>query len=233
MLLLTLTRAALAQDLALLAPTPQELRAGMGTLETRLDHADAVAESLQAVHNAWAQALVALPGRPACDDARLGSLAARSEVFGVAYRDLVQSARVASTRVQRMAAAPTVQAVAEGVLAADLTDLEARLAVHERGYAELAAWQQAELTPYVTRCKPALTAGAGEPGARILQPDPGPVAVLALEGGVPHPTRALIHPSVWLVPPEACWAPIAGTCTPAPVAPGAALGPADQGSATE
>lgn len=224
MTLLLLLSAGLAQVPPGLAPTPQELQAGMADLERQLTRADTVAEALSATQNAYAQRRLTA-ATASCDDAEGLAVAARTQVFGQAYRDLVQSARAQSQRVQTLSQAPTVTVLAEGVLADDLAALERRLDVHERRLVESIAWQKAQLSSTLQRCKPALSAGDGFDGDRALRVERGRVAVLVLEGGQPYPQGEEITGGVWLVPPSACWAPDDGECEPSQLAPGAVLGP--------
>ncbi|MCB9742189.1 MAG: hypothetical protein H6741_18485 [Alphaproteobacteria bacterium] len=224
---LLLLSAALAQAPLGLSPTPQELQAGLADLERHLTRADAVGEALSATQNAYAQRRAA--GAPGgCADVEGLGIAARTEVFGAAYRDLLQSARAQSQRVHTMAEAPTVSALAEGVLAEEIATLERRLDGHERRLAESIAWQRSQLSSTLQRCEHPLIGGEGFAGDRELRLDRGRVAVIVLEGGVAWPQGEEITGGVWLVPPEACWAPAEGECAPAPTAPGAALGPAPE-----
>ncbi|MCB9795286.1 MAG: hypothetical protein H6741_21495 [Alphaproteobacteria bacterium] len=227
LLLVTLAQAPLG-----LAPTPQELQSALAELERRLTWADALGEAVASLHNAYAQGGPPGAKRP-CEDARSAALAAAAQPFGEAYRDVLQAARAQHLRVERLLDAPTLAPLVQGQLADEIVELERRLDAQEARHAELAAWHQTSISPMLQRCTPELGASEGAPGDRAVRVDVGPIAVLVLEGGEPYPTGQHVHGLVWLVPPEACWAPVGESCAPAPVAPGAVLGPAAAQGAEE
>jgi hypothetical protein len=201
----------------LLAPGPVELDLALTEMEARLDRADAAATALVRTHNAIGEALAVSQGRLSCDAPAL-ALVARTEPLGGGYRDRVQAARAQGQRVIVIAAAPTVSALSDGPVKGRITTALARLAAHERGYAELDAWQKRFVAPIVHRCHPMLGPSAG-----IGAPDSGRVAVVVMGATLcPEGVKA---DGFALADGPACAAPSASCeCTPEAQAPGAVLG---------
>ena len=94
---------------ALLAPGPQELAEATSVLRRHLVEADAIARAEARIHNGLAGSLAL--GQPLCGDDVSRSLLARSQAFGQAYRDAVQTARADAGRLRRLLAEPTLEPI--------------------------------------------------------------------------------------------------------------------------
>jgi hypothetical protein len=200
----------------LLAPGPKELDDALTELEARLDRADAAATALIRTHNALGEALATAQGTLACDAPAIGYVA-RTEPLGSGYRDRVQAARAQGERVATIAAAPTVQSLAKGPVKARTSAATTRLAAHERGYAEIDAWQKRFVLPIAKRCHPQLapSSGLGEPASDW-------VAFVALAPGRICPSNESAD-GFALARGPVCLSIGTCACAPSPVAPGAVL----------
>ena len=210
----------------LLAPGPKELDDALTELEARLDRADAAATALIRTHNTLGEALASAQERLACDAPALRYVA-RTVPLGHGYRDRVQAARAQGDRVSAIAAAPTVLSLATGPVKTRANTASARLAAHERSYAELDAWQVRFVAPLERRCHPALTPDEGLGDAAS-----GWVAFVALVPGRVCPGDE-VATGFAVVQGPACMSLTSCACTPKPVAPGAVLSVASEAAATK
>lgn len=215
----------------LLAPTPADLAAARARTDQLLSQAEAVGLATARVQNAW-QALGTVP-ECAPDSA---SLALRAELLGVAWWTRLQSARAELGRIRRAHAAATLLPLLVEADDQALAELAARADRSAVQYLVAARLQAERLQPWAEGCTADLASTPGlpptTPVAReeaalgtavllrtggVLCPDPGggdaPVAV-------PHDGEVVV-----LGTPSACWAFADCTCTPAPVLPGAVMGP--------
>ena len=210
----------------LLAPGPKELDDALTELEARLDRADAAATALIRTHNALGEALASAQERLACDAPALRYVA-RTVPLGHGYRDRVQAARAQGDRVAAIAAAPTVLSLATGPVKTRTSMATSRLSAHERGYAELDAWQVRYVLPLLRRCQPALAPDEG-----LGDTASGWVAFVAIVPGRICPGGE-VATGFAVVQGPACMSLTSCACTPLPVAPGAVLAVAPDAAATK
>jgi hypothetical protein len=212
---------------ALLAPGPADLEAVVGELELRVQRAEAISRAARRVHNRWAEVLLSQP-RPPCEDADAASLAARSGPLVEALTSRAQSARAQWGRVELLTGARSLSEVLDPQATARVEDLRARVADLERGYGELVAWQREMVDPWARGCRPALQAAPGlpDPGPRAQGERSRVVAAVAMPGGLICPRGEEGTGGVVLLEEGACYSSGAACdCAPAPVLPGAVLGP--------
>jgi hypothetical protein len=150
-------------------------------------------------------------------------------VFGDALRDGVQAARAQGKRLDRVYAAPTVAAVIDAKVKRRFELVKAAIASAERRYAELRAWQHAQIERAMKRC-PSPLALEVMPGIASDVPCAarecsGPVAVIAIGGGRVCPANAAANGVVVVADGQACYGDERCACVAAPVLPGAVLGP--------
>lgn len=210
-----------------LAPSPVDLLAAAAELGRRLDGAEAAARALGRVHTALAEAERRAGGPPACDDAVVVALLPRTTPLGAGVRSWAQSARAQSDRVQSMMQSVTVSALIDDPLAQDLAHLRERVSAIERAYAELIQVEQHRVGPLAARCPTPLAPG---PGLVVSLPLPAAereplVAILGLGGGFLCPVGAPADGQMVLVSGPSCYSAGPCSCSPAPVAPAAVLGP--------
>ncbi|MCK6508085.1 hypothetical protein L6R53_32755 [Myxococcota bacterium] len=233
MIPLLLVPGALAADPVqeLLAPSPADLDRARARADQLLSQAEAVGLATARAQNAW-QALGAAPD---CSP-HSASLALRAELLGVAWWTRLQSARAELGRIRRAQAAATLQPL---LVAADdqaLVDLAARADRSAVQYLVAARLQAERLQPWAEGCPGALEAAAGLPPTAPVARDEAALgtAVLLRTGGVlcPDPGGADAPVAVpWdgevvvLGTPSACWSAGDCACAPAPLLPGAVLGP--------
>jgi hypothetical protein len=215
----------------LLAPGPTELALHLQRTESRATEATAISHALTSLHNAWGARLATVGAGDVCADVQALADVARTRAFGAAFRDAAQSARAEARRLRLVAASPTVA----GLLGSDKrTAVDAALQnVDQLGaaYLEAAAWQTRFVEGTVARC-----AGAPRLSERPGAPDPvlsrgaseRRRAVIGIGGGtlcpdgVPADGRVAV-----LVSTSACYGVLDCSCDPAPIEPGAVIGPPD------
>lgn len=214
---------------ALVAPGPAELRAGTTAMEDRLATADALAEATGRLHGTWGEMLARGAKPDPCADPSVGSLVARSRVFGQAYRDAVQDARAELDRLGRIEAAPTVEPLLDEADRTAFAGYRVRVEHNVSVWLEMAAWQRRFIEPAATKCAPVLakTDGVAYFGAIVAGTEQRAVAVAAIGGsfvcpvGLPADGRVVVLPTG-----EGCLSADASCgCTPAPQLPAAVMAP--------
>jgi hypothetical protein len=220
--------------LLLLAAAPADLAPGAGELEAarkRYDEVYAVAEAtgvaVAQLQTTWA--LGAVPKSPCGDLDRL-SLGWRLERFGAAWREAVQALRTRSEELRVLRAAPTVSPLLLGAAGVQLDEKLARADALVGRFLQTSAWQVAYVRPTLAACP--ITGEGLSPGVANLPlaargEGEGLVAVVGRGDGFVCPGPIRGDDAVVLVAGgSACWAPDATCgCEPAPVFPGAVLGP--------
>jgi hypothetical protein len=174
-----------AQDEAAeLAPSVADLRAANSRLAKELAVADLLADVVGTTQNAWVES-----GASSACDSGAGGVAARSAVFGTAWRDVVQRARSLARNTSSMAENPLLTPVMTGSDNIERVVLAQRVAVHERSFAESRMWHGRHMAPLQRRCGgslvafnalggravPAVFAWSG-PGVLCLDGQPQPLA---------------------------------------------------------
>ncbi len=213
--------------MALIAPGPVELASATDQLDERLARASAIAGAIGRLHATWGELLATGAKPDPCVDPVLGSLVARSRVFGAAYRDAVQDARVASDRLAYLHAAATLAPLLDESDRSAFARAEAEVEHDVAVYLELSAWQTRFVEPTARGCELGLARvdGLAWKGA-VAVTDPKAVAVLGFGGGYVCPGAVPADGRVVVVDGLACVAADASCgCAPAPVLPGAVLTP--------
>lgn len=207
-----------ADDAGLLAPGIGELEVHLVRAETLEAEAAAAASALARVQVAWVQEGCAR-GREGCPAERRADLAGRARIFGVAWRDLLQSTRAERDRVSRLAAEPTVYPLMQPEHVRRVDALGVRVDAGVRSWLTAVAWHRRFMD---VAGEPALG-----PGFPAMGPPPARAAVIVAEGGRLCPDPGVERgPIVIVAPATACWSAGPCDCEPAPVWPGAVLGPA-------
>lgn len=214
-------------DPALLAPGPEELRAAFERTEELLTRSQAIERALARLHNRW----VDLAGKTVCEDAEARSIAARSRVFGAGLRDAVQAARAQQRRLDRVYAAPMVSALIDAKAKRRYERVKAAVAAAVERWAELRAWQHAELERVMKRCKGPPTGLVSTPGlsssvACAGDECGGAVAITGIGKGLICPLGQVADGTVAVISDgQACYSESVCSCVATPVLPGAVLGP--------
>lgn len=220
LLLLTTLPAARATPAEALAPGPRELAEAQAELASRLATSEAIGRAVSRLQTAW----VTSPGK-GCEDPDRAALADRARHFARAWHDAVQRVRVQADRTARLVASPTVVPVVDAERRAGIDALMARVDSQEQGWLELVAWSaRARLQD----CGVGLRPSPGLPDATVRPEGErrAAVAVTAVGGGFLCPLGAPADGAVAVVAGAACWAEQSFCgCDPAPVEPGAVLGP--------
>lgn len=209
-----------------LAPDHAFFQATLERAEVATRDVTALASAVTRLHNAWAERQGR--GIPACDEGDAADLAARAPVFGAAYRDAVQRARAAASRLTRLVVAPVLTPL---ISARDRDRADRVLRTtrdHARAYVEASAWQATHVAPWSTRCAPALRPGPGlvSRAPRTSAEQEAATAVVGIGGGrvcpldVPADGTAVV-----IIGSSACYGPERCDCAPVPVQPGAVLAP--------
>lgn len=207
-----------------IAPDFAFFEATLADAESTLVEVDALGSALALIHNRWAER----QPPPPCDDAEARSLAARAPLFGAAYRDAVQAARVRSARLTRVVVSP----VSNPLLGqrdrerADRVVVKTRSAA--RAYLETTAWQTAHLTPWANRCAPTLAVDGGLVPRAPRSPleTRGATAIIGIGGGRVCPTdKPADGKPVVVTGNVACLGLEKCDCAVRNVLPGAVLGP--------
>lgn len=205
-----------------LAPGPVEWDVALREAEARLDRAEALAVAAQRLQNAWAALLRQAPNP--CADPSHAPVGARLVPFAEAWRDAVQRARVQVDRVDRLRDQVTVAPLLDDLAADRVTGIRRRVDRQVAAWGEARAWHVRH-AGRVEACG-APVAAPGLPDPRPWRaPDDAAVAVLAMPGGTLCPDDLAATGQVTLVGQRACWSAGPCACAPAPVAPGAVLGP--------
>lgn len=217
--------ALLAADPARLAPSPADLDAAFGELESRLVEAEALADATARLQNAWVES--GAPGRPPCSDPADAALVARAAAFGREWQAAAQAARASGDRLRPLLEAPTLAPLLEPVARARAEGLLARVDLDVARYAEASAWQGRYLTPASARCPAPLAPAAGLARSEPDLPGGAPAVALAAVGGgricpmdLPADGRVVVSPTG-----RACLGVSGCGCEPVLVLPGAVLGP--------
>jgi hypothetical protein len=188
---------------------------------------EALGEALHRLHGTWAERLATGEKPDPCADAAVASVAARSHLFGAAYRDAVQNAHAQMNRVEGLVSAPTVRPLLD---AADLD--QARLAHtlverHRRMVVEDMAWHATHIEPKTRACPPTLVP---TPGIAYAAPLAGggnaPVALYVRESGRICPANEPVSEGIQFLTGPACFGVSACTCAAEPLEPGAVWGTA-------
>ena len=143
-----------------LAPTWQEFREASRRLEQLLEETGAVATALFRTQNHYVERRVA-DGRPRCDQAWVGEIAARARLFGHALRDAAQSCRMQMARVERLTQSPTVAPLIDARMRTRVDELLGSVDRFDTMYREAAAWQARVMEPVAHRCEPLLQPADG------------------------------------------------------------------------
>jgi hypothetical protein len=225
MLIALLAAVALA-DPAALAPGPPEMAAALSTLDERLAEANAIESATARIQNHLAEVLIGGTS-DLCDSEAHQNLALRARLLGEAHRDAAQAATAAADRASAVLAAPTLAPLLD---AADRQAFEARMAQvnrQRRVARELSAWHDRHLVHPLRACKPKLVTAPGlEPPRFEAQPPGQAVAVVVAAPGNACGVRGVVQGAVAVLPEGlGCWDVGECRCTPAPLLPGAALGP--------
>lgn len=186
----------------------------------------ALGSAVTRIHNAWAERQAR--GVPPCDDVEAGDLAARAPVFGSAYRDAVQRARAAASRLTRLVVAPVLTPL---ISARDRDRAERVLKTtrdHARAYGEASAWQATYVLPWTARCAPPLRPAPGlvSRAPRASAEQEAATAVVGIGGGRVCPLDVPADGAAVVVAgSSACYGPERCDCAPVPVQAGAVLAP--------
>lgn len=223
--MLPFVAAALADPTARLAPGPTELAAAQAELEGRLLVSEAVSVAVARLQGA--HSTLTGKGTPCEDPVRAESLA-RLRHFADRWHDTVQRVVVQADRLRDTAAAPTVAPIVDEERRDAIAALLDRADRQRAQWLETVAWFGVT-APRACRSRDfGSFAGLPSPAIQAADEVQGPAAVTALEGFVCPERGAPIAGTgdLVLLPGRACWAPDDGCrCEPAPVWPGAVLGP--------
>lgn len=153
-------------------------------------------------------------------------LAARMRVFGAAWRDAVQVARVRSERLGRLTSAATVVPLLDDEARRRAQQVRERVSAQERAWMEYRAWHAQYAAASARGCSQVVThAAAGLPAARPWLDVDRPVAVVAVGGGMLCPAGVPADGRVVVVDGAACVGDASCACVAAVVLPGAVLAP--------
>ncbi len=204
---------------------PELLEAEQRVRNLQVD-ARAVGVATQRLQVAWTRLL---PSKLTCPPEHL-ELGWRIERFGAAWRELGQSVKAASARLEEIRAAPTASPLLDDTWFGSLNGLLADSLAIQRGFLESSAWQQAFVRPTLARCEVApLESRSGF--SALLAPVRGahalPVAVLAVADGRVCPGELVTDGGVLLLEGgQGCWTSASAcSCVPVQIEPGAVLGP--------
>lgn len=150
-------------EAARLAPTASDWREASTLALARLELADAAEEAVGSLHNDWVR-VAARSGDCAGPGA---SLAARSQVFGGAWRDAVEASRMAVRDAVPMLESPTLIPLVAAEDRQLAVSLQERLTHHERALAEASTWHRQNLARTVARCGSELQPAPGFPRDRV------------------------------------------------------------------
>lgn len=209
-----------------LAPDHAYFQATLDAAERATRDVVALGSAVTRTHNAWAERQAR--GIPACEDGEAADLAARAPVFGAAYRDAVQRARAAASRLTRLVVAPVLTPL---ISARDRDRADRVLQItrdHARAYVEASAWQATHLAPWAARCAPVLRPAPGlvSRAPRTSAEQEVATAVVGIGGGRVCPLDAPADGTAVVIPgSSACYGPERCDCAPVPVQPGAVLAP--------
>ncbi len=196
---------------ALLAPAPRELVEAERELTDRVLRAEAIGRATTRLQNAS----VYLEDR--CEQA----FVARAMVFGKAWRDAAQRARVQADRTQLIAGAHTLLPIMDDARRAEIDTLARRAGVQARSWLEFDALLAKEKLECEAPLKPAV--GLASPTPRAVGEDNVPVAIWVLAGTLcPQQQEAgvaVVDGPVCVDLDPAC------SCEPVAVLPGAVLSP--------
>jgi hypothetical protein len=210
-----------------LAPGAPELAAATSHFEEVLAAARATGRAVVQLQAAWTER--AVPKTP-CDDLDRLSLGWRMERFGAAWREGAQALRARAASLRALRAAPTISPLLVGAAGERLDDQLAAGDAHVAAFLQASAWQEAYVRPTLAACPitgEGLSAGVDRQPLAARGEQVDLVAVIARGDGVICPGAVRADDAVVLVTGgQACWAPDATcACEPAPVFPGAMLGP--------
>lgn len=219
LLFLSASAAAAPSLLQQAAPTAAEVQTQHAAAEGAVRRAEAIGDAALLLQNALAPRRAEQQRLPVCKDPAVTSLVARLRLFGPAWRDAAQQARVEVARAADMA-------TRAGGAGGGTEGLVARSAQQASRAAEADVWHRQYVESSFAECGPEVTAAPGipRPGA-VARGEVAPgIAVVGLGGGslcpdyVPADGRVVV-----LSGREACVSRSACACTPEPVAPGAVL----------
>ena len=205
-----------------LAPTLSEWSASLDETEARARTSEAVGTAAQRLQNAWGERLMS--GSRPCEPN--DELAARMRVFGAAWRDAVQVARVRSERLGRLTSAATVVPLLDDEALSRAQQVRERISAQERAWMEYRAWHGQYAVPSLRGCAQVVTlASPGLGAARPWLELNRPVAVVAVGGAMLCPAGVPADGRVVVIDGAACVGDASCACVAAVVLPGAVLAP--------
>lgn len=227
---LLLSSAAAAAPAPWLAPDPALLATEERALVSRLQRAEAIGTAMLRAQNQLGERLGSGATLCAADEGK--ALVTRTRVLGHALREASQSARAAWARVRALSKERSLAPLLDPATHARLQSLAARVEQAEARYLQAFQWQRRFVETKGDACGIPLRPAPGfsAPSTDTRQ---GPVAIIALGGGLVCPGRHPARGVVVLAEPRACYGGDDCACTPEPVLPGAIIGPAESASSAD
>jgi hypothetical protein len=202
-----------------LAPSPRDVTDALVAQHRVTQRARALATATFRLHNALGARFAA---GATCADPEVAALASAASTFGAGWRDALQSARALQPILEERAASSVVAPLLPAWVGAEIGALRDGLDRDSARYAEAAAWQAAYVGP---RCDVPLVPSRGPAGPPVAS---GTVAVIVLEGATLCPVGEAGAGAAVVAPrPLGCVVATGAPCdcVPAPLTPGAVLGP--------